>query len=74
MDMETLNPEFQTFVSEIKSRIRRAQYESLKAVNKELINLYWNIGKDITEKQEKLGWGKGIVPHLAEELQKVDRL
>jgi predicted nuclease of restriction endonuclease-like (RecB) superfamily len=35
-----------------------------------LINLYWSIGKDISEKQEKLGWGKGIVSNVAEELQK----
>jgi len=33
-------------------------YEALKAVNKELINLYWDIGKNIVQKQEEFGWGK----------------
>ena len=46
------NNEFQTFIKEIKERILSSQYEALKKVNKELINLYWNIGKDIVVKQE----------------------
>lgn len=41
------------FVSEIKERIQRAQYNALKAVNKELIALYWDIGKMIVERQEQ---------------------
>ena len=40
------NNEFQTFVKEIKERILSSQYEALQKVNKEPINLYWNIGKD----------------------------
>ena len=32
-----------------------------KAVNKELIQLYWDIGKSIVTKQDRLGWGKSIV-------------
>ncbi len=51
----------------IKERIYNAQYDSLKAVNKELINLYWDIGKLIVAKQDKIGWGKGVVETLAKE-------
>lgn len=58
-----------TFLKEIKDRIYSAQYEALKSVNKELINLYWDIGKKILEKQEKEGWGKSIVEKLALDLQ-----
>ncbi len=54
------------FLAEIKQRIKEAQYSALKAVNKELINLYWDIGKKIVEKQE---WGRSIVETLAEDLQ-----
>ena len=35
---------------------RQAQYEALKAVNKEMIALYWEVGKRITEQQTALGW------------------
>ena len=40
-----------TCLQEIKERIRKSQYEALKAVNKELITLYWDIGRIIIEKQ-----------------------
>ncbi|MDP2683268.1 MAG: PDDEXK nuclease domain-containing protein [Deltaproteobacteria bacterium] len=56
-------------LSDIKQRIRSAQYEALKAVNKELIALYWDIGKSIVEKQKKTGWGKSVVIQLAKDLQ-----
>lgn len=57
------------FISEIKTKVRQAQYDTLKAVNVALINLYWEIGKSLTEKQS-LNWGKAVVPTLSAELQK----
>jgi predicted nuclease of restriction endonuclease-like (RecB) superfamily len=68
--MLTNNVGFSDFVIEIKQKILLVQYEALKAVNKELITLYWEIGKSIVEKQESLGWGKSVVKNLADELQK----
>src|SRR3989304_267327 len=62
--------EYKNFFIEIKERIRQAQYDALKAVNKQLISLYWDIGKMIVEKQEKEGWGKSVVEHLSADLQK----
>lgn len=57
------------FIAEIKLKVRQAQYEALKAVNLQLINLYWEIGKAIAEKQNE-SWGKAIVPTLSSELQR----
>jgi predicted nuclease of restriction endonuclease-like (RecB) superfamily len=57
------------FFKDIKQRIRSAQYEALKAVNEEMISLYWDIGKMIVERQKKYGWGKAIVETLAHDLQ-----
>jgi predicted nuclease of restriction endonuclease-like (RecB) superfamily len=57
------------FISDIKEKVRAAQYEALKAVNTQLIGLYWELGRSISEKQA-LGWGKAIVPTLSKELQK----
>jgi predicted nuclease of restriction endonuclease-like (RecB) superfamily len=62
--------QFNTFLKEIKQKILSSQYEALKAVNKELIMLYRDIGKSIVDKQENLGWGKSVVKTLSEELQK----
>lgn len=54
---------------EIKQRIRSAQYEALKAVNREMINLYWDIGQIIVTQQQEAGWGKSVVEQLAKDLQ-----
>jgi len=53
----------------IKTRIADAQYKALRAVNKELITLYWDVGHAISERQEFEGWGKRIVEQLANDLQ-----
>lgn len=65
-----ISPEYLDFRNEITSRIRSAQYEALKAVNKEMIALYWEIGKRITEQQAALGWGKSVVENLSQDIQK----
>ena len=65
-----VSPEYLDFRNEITSRIRSAQYEALKAVNKEMIALYWEIGKRITEQQAALGWGKSVVENLSQDIQK----
>ena len=57
------------FLTDIKKRIRSAQYEALKTVNKEMITLYWDIGRMIVERQKKYGWGKSIVETLASDLR-----
>ena len=56
-------------LGEIRERIRSAQYEALKAVNKELIGLYWDIGRMIVEKQAREKWGRAVVEKLALDLQ-----
>ena len=66
--MEYLENDSTQFIAEIKDKVRQLQYEALKAVNVHLINLYWELGKAISEKQA-LGWGKAIVPTLSKELQ-----
>jgi len=62
--------EYQNFRDEITKRIRSAQYEALKAVNKEMIALYWEIGRRIAEQQTTLGWGKSVVENLSKDIQK----
>lgn len=57
------------FVNSIKDKIYKSQYEALKAVNKQLIELYWELGKLIIEKQEEEQWGKSIVEQLAKDLK-----
>jgi DUF1016 N-terminal domain len=51
------NTDYEDFIHDIKSKIRQSQYEAMKAVNKELLMLYWYIGWQIVQKQRELGWG-----------------
>ncbi|MDO9518270.1 MAG: DUF1016 N-terminal domain-containing protein [Methanosarcinaceae archaeon] len=52
-----LPDDYAVFLVEVKERVRSAQYEALKVVNKEMIVLYWDIGKMIAERQSREGWG-----------------
>lgn len=65
-----LSHEYLNSKNEITARIRSAQYEALKAVNKEMIALYWEVGKRITEQQTASGWGKSVVENLSRDIQK----
>lgn len=53
----------------VKERVRSAQYAALKAVNTELVGLYWDIGRMIVERQDAEGWGKAVVENLAADLR-----
>ena len=67
----TNNPsEYLNFRDNIMRRIRSAQYDVMRAVNKEMISLYWDIGRQITERQKKLGWGKSVVENLSKDIQR----
>ena len=61
--------DYSNTLEEIKTRVRAAQYEALKAVNRELIALYWDIGRIIVTRQENQGWGRSVVERLAADLQ-----
>lgn len=61
---DLLPKDYTVLLNDIKQRIRSAQYEALKAVNKELISLYWDIGGMIVERQKGEGRGKSVVERL----------
>jgi len=64
-----LSKSYKALLVEIKERIRSAQYAALRAVNRELIELYWDIGKLIVERRAGEAWGRAVVQNLAKDLQ-----
>lgn len=62
--------DYAQLLAQVKERIRCAQYAALKAVNTELVGLYWDLGRLIVEKQEQSGWGKSVVERLSQDLRK----
>jgi hypothetical protein len=61
--------DYAKFVTELKKKIRSAQFKAALAVNRELIRLYWDIGKEIIERKEKDGWGSGAIDRIARDIQ-----
>ncbi|GEM_PF-1747268 len=59
---------YDPFLADLKSRIRSAQIRAALASNRELIQLYWDIGKGIVERQKNDGWGTAVVEQLAVDL------
>jgi predicted nuclease of restriction endonuclease-like (RecB) superfamily len=64
-----LNKEYEKTLADLKTQIRTSQLKAAVAVNRELIHLYWTIGKTIVEKQENSGWGSKFIEKLAKDLQ-----
>jgi predicted nuclease of restriction endonuclease-like (RecB) superfamily len=66
----SLPPVYDSFLQELKDRIRSAQVRAGLSVNRELIVLYWSIGRDILSRQKNEGWGAKIIDRLSEDLAK----
>ncbi len=60
---------YKALLEDLKIRIRSAQVKAIVKVNEELLKLYWEIGREITERQEKQGWGTQVIERLAKDLQ-----
>ena len=64
------NPDYDRFVAELKSRVESARLTAARSVYRELVLLYWDIGRGIAEKQQVLGWGEGVVEQVAADLRR----
>jgi predicted nuclease of restriction endonuclease-like (RecB) superfamily len=61
--------DYARLLDELRTRIRTAQVKAALSVNRELIDLYWQIGSSIVERQQFEGWGKSIIDRLARDIQ-----
>jgi predicted nuclease of restriction endonuclease-like (RecB) superfamily len=53
-----------------EAKIKSSRIQAYRRVNKEIILLYWDIGKKIVDRQEQFGWGKSVVEKLSTDLKK----
>jgi predicted nuclease of restriction endonuclease-like (RecB) superfamily len=60
---------YEDFLRDLKSRIQTAQIRAALAVNRELVLLYWQIGRDILTRQKQQGWGAKVIDRLAKDLK-----
>jgi predicted nuclease of restriction endonuclease-like (RecB) superfamily len=66
--LDIIPQDYTELLRDMKARIRAAQYEAIKAVNKQLIALYWDLGRMIVERQQGATWGKSVVEQLSRDL------
>jgi len=65
-----LPDDYAALLAEVKARVRSAQLSALKAVNKELVTLCWDIGRLIVNRQADADHGTAIVEQLAADLRR----
>jgi hypothetical protein len=65
----TASPEYRRFIEDLKTRVISARISAAGAVNRDLILLYWDIGRGIVVKQEALGWGQFVIDRISADLQ-----
>lgn len=72
-DQKPINPplpaEYADWLRALKERIHTAQQRATLAVNRELVLLYWQIGRDILVRQSEQGWGAKVIDRLAHDLR-----
>ena len=64
----SVDRQYKKWVVELKTRIQSAQVKAAIAVNRELLELYWELGREICEKQKVANWGDGLIVQLAKDL------
>ncbi len=62
-------PDYAAWLAELKTTIRTARLKAGLAVNRELVLLYWRIGKEILERQSAQGWGAKVIDQPARDLR-----
>lgn len=62
--------EYIAFLGEIKDKVRKARLEAFRSVNSVAVRIYWEIGRDIVERQHRLGWGQSVIERLSADLRK----
>ncbi|MCD6580141.1 hypothetical protein J7L48_11770 [bacterium] len=62
------NKEYFKWLKQLKEKIRLVQIKAAVKVNTELLNFYWELGKEIVEKQKRTKWGSGFLKQLSKDL------
>ena len=67
-----LDQDYIQWIKELSSRYRRSQIKAAVKVNQEMLQFYWDLGKDIVEKKAESRWGSGFMKNLSRDLKEVN--
>jgi len=62
-------PGYTAWLTALKARVHAAQQRAALAVNRELLQLYWQLGRDILDRQVAEGWGAGVINQVSTDLR-----
>ena len=68
-DLTKFSPDYKTWITELKFKIRSVQIKTAVAVNSALIEFYWDLGKMISEKQLLTNWGDKLISQISLDLK-----
>ena len=63
-----VSPDYRAFLDDLKARVRAAQLRASFSVNREMVLLYWSIGRDILDQQRRKGWGAKVIDQISRDL------
>ncbi|KVD22454.1 PDDEXK nuclease domain-containing protein [Burkholderia ubonensis] len=61
--------DYRSWLTDLKQRVEHARQRAAASANRELVTLYWQIGRDILERQQRRGWGAKVIDQLARDLK-----
>lgn len=64
------NTEYKNWINDVKLKFRTSQIKASISVNRELLNFYWELGKDIVIMQSKYEWGSNFLKNLSDDLKR----
>jgi predicted nuclease of restriction endonuclease-like (RecB) superfamily len=67
-DAVAASADYWALIERLKQRVRESQARAARAVNRELVMLYWSIGREILEQQQASGWGDDVVGRISADL------
>jgi predicted nuclease of restriction endonuclease-like (RecB) superfamily len=67
-ELMTVDPHYKQWLTELKQRVLQSQLKAAVKVNSELLELYWQLGADIVERQKAATWGDKLLAQLSKDL------
>src|SRR5439155_12262344 len=67
---DVLPPGYPESLDDLKGRVRTARVRAAVSINRELVLLYWEIGRSLVERQQREGWGARVIDRLADDLRR----
>lgn len=61
--------QYGNLLEDIKARVQRAQTKAMLSASRQMLELYWDVGRLIHDQQQTEGWGTGVLRKLAADLK-----